>query len=79
MATPISIVPEWYLLSFYAILRSIPNKIMGVIAMLGAILILMALPILDLGRIRGAQHRPLLRLTLVTLAGSFIILLVLGG
>jgi ubiquinol-cytochrome c reductase cytochrome b subunit len=79
MSTPLSIVPEWYLLSFYAILRSIPNKIFGVIGMLGAILVLMALPILDLGRFRGAQHRPFLKATLITLAGSFIILLVLGG
>jgi Cytochrome b(C-terminal)/b6/petD len=47
--------------------------------MLGAILILMLMPILDLGRTRGVEHRPLTRFFLVTLAGSFIILLVLGG
>jgi len=47
--------------------------------MLGAILVLMILPLLDLGRIRGSQHRPFLRVLLITLSGSFIILLVLGG
>jgi ubiquinol-cytochrome c reductase cytochrome b subunit len=49
MQTPPAIVPEWYLLPFYAILRSIPNKLLGVIAMLAAILIIMLLPISDLG------------------------------
>jgi len=39
MVTPVHIVPEWYFLPFYAILRSIPDKLFGVIAMLGAILI----------------------------------------
>ena len=78
MSTPTSIVPEWYLLSFYAILRSIPQKLFGVIAMLGAILVLMLLPLLDLGRLRGVQHRPLLRTILVGLLGSFLILLILG-
>ena len=41
MQTPASIVPEWYLLPFYAILRSIPNKLLGVIAMFGSLLILL--------------------------------------
>ncbi|OIW22086.1 transmembrane di-heme cytochrome [Coniochaeta ligniaria NRRL 30616] len=50
MQTPPAIVPEWYLLPFYAILRSIPNKLLGVIAMLMAILIILILPITDLGR-----------------------------
>jgi ubiquinol-cytochrome c reductase cytochrome b subunit len=59
MQTPPAIVPEWYLLPFYAILRSIPNKLLGVIAMLSAILIILALPVVDLGRSRGLQFRPL--------------------
>ena len=42
MKTPSAIVPEWYLLSFYAILRSIPNKLLGVIAMFSAILMLIS-------------------------------------
>jgi len=59
MVTPAHIVPEWYLLPFYAILRSIPDKLMGVIAMLSAILILAALPWLDTSKIRSAVFRPL--------------------
>ena len=62
MSTPSSIVPEWYLLPFYAILRSIPNKLLGVLAMFGSLLILLVLPITDLSRIRGSQFRPLMKL-----------------
>jgi len=61
MVTPAHIVPEWYLLPFYAILRSVPDKLMGVIAMLSAILILAALPWLDTSKIRSAVFRPLYR------------------
>src|SRR5438105_2060915 len=50
MVTPLSIQPEWYLLFAYAILRSIPNKLLGVIAMLASILILLLMPILDTSR-----------------------------
>lgn len=59
MSTPASIVPEWYLLPFYAILRSIPNKLLGVIAMFAALLIFLIMPIADTSRIRGNQFRPL--------------------
>ena len=48
MQTPAAIVPEWYLLPFYAILRSIPNKLLGVIAMFSAIFIIISLSFLDL-------------------------------
>ena len=50
MQTPAAIVPEWYLLPFYAILRSIPNKLLGVIAMFAALLALLVLPFSDLGQ-----------------------------
>ncbi|RYE15396.1 MAG: hypothetical protein EOP34_03390 [Rickettsiales bacterium] len=60
-------------------LRSVPNKLLGVIAMLASLLILLAMPILDLGRFRGVQHRPVTRFILVTLAVSFVILLQLGA
>jgi ubiquinol-cytochrome c reductase cytochrome b subunit len=50
MQTPAAIVPEWYLLPFYAILRSIPNKLLGVIAMFSAILIILILPLTDLSK-----------------------------
>jgi ubiquinol-cytochrome c reductase cytochrome b/c1 subunit len=59
LVTPAHIVPEWYLLPFYAILRSVPDKLMGVIAMLSAILILAALPWLDTSKVRSAVFRPL--------------------
>ena len=61
LVTPAHIVPEWYLLPFYAILRSVPDKLMGVIAMLSAIFILAALPWLDTSKVRSAVFRPLYR------------------
>jgi quinol-cytochrome oxidoreductase complex cytochrome b subunit len=57
LVTPPHIVPEWYLLPFYAILRSIPDKLGGVVALLAAILVLAFVPILLEGDIRGLQHR----------------------
>jgi ubiquinol-cytochrome c reductase cytochrome b/c1 subunit len=59
--TPAEIVPEWYYLPFYAILRSIPNKLLGVIALFGSIGILAFLPWLDTSRVRSARYRPLFR------------------
>src|SRR6201995_5598739 len=57
--TPAHIVPEWYSLPFYAILRSIPNKLAGVIAMFSAIIVLVFLPWLDSARTRQCKYRPL--------------------
>ena len=79
MQTPSSIVPEWYLLPFYTILRSIPNKLIGVIGMLGAILILLAMPVLDTGRVRGSQFRPLMRVAFWVLVADFFLLMHLGA
>jgi len=59
MVTPAHIVPEWYFLPFYAILRAIPNKLLGVVAMVAAILILFALPWLDKSKVRAATFRPI--------------------
>ncbi len=59
--TPTHIVPEWYYLPFYAILRAIPNKLLGVIALFGSIGILAFLPWLDTSRVRSANYRPLFR------------------
>nr|AGH24450.1 apocytochrome b [Reclinomonas americana ATCC 50284] len=61
LVTPPHIVPEWYFLPFYAILRSIPNKLLGVVAMLVSILILIALPFLNTSEIRSSQFRPIHR------------------
>jgi len=59
LVTPTHIVPEWYFLPFYAILRAIPNKIGGVAAMLGAILILFVIPFIDRSPIRTPRVRPI--------------------
>ena len=59
LATPPHIVPEWYLLPYYAILRAIPDKLGGVIAMVAAIAILFVVPWLDTSRIRSAKFRPI--------------------
>jgi ubiquinol-cytochrome c reductase cytochrome b subunit len=60
--TPAHIVPEWYFLPFYAILRAIPDKLGGVIAMFGSIAILAFLPWLDTSRVRSAAYRPLYKI-----------------
>jgi len=79
MQTPPAIVPEWYLLPFYAILRSIPNKLLGVIAMFFAILILLAMPFTDLSKSRGIQFSPLSKITFYIFVGNFLILMQLGA
>ena len=65
LQTPPHIVPEWYFLPFYAILRAIPNKLLGVIAMFGSILIMFVLPWLDTSRIRSATFRPVYKWLLI--------------
>jgi quinol-cytochrome oxidoreductase complex cytochrome b subunit len=59
MVTPSEIVPEWYFLPFYAILRSIPNKLAGVLCMFSAIIILFFLPWIDSSKVRSAKFRPI--------------------
>ncbi len=59
MVTPAHIVPEWYYLPFYAILRSVPDKLGGVLLMFGAILIMFALPWLDTSKVRSCKFRPI--------------------
>ena len=61
LVTPAHIVPEWYLLPFYAILRAVPDKLGGVTLMFGAIFILFLLPWLDTSKVRSARYRPLFR------------------
>ena len=61
LVTPPHIVPEWYFLPYYAILRAIPNKLIGVLAMFGSILVLFILPWLDTARVRSARFRPTFR------------------
>ena len=61
LVTPAHIVPEWYLLPFYAILRAVPDKLGGVILMFGAIGVLFILPWLDTSKVRSMRYRPLAR------------------
>jgi len=79
MQTPPAIVPEWYLLPFYAILRSIPNKLLGVIAMFAAIVILLVMPFTDLSRSRGIQFRPISKIAFYIFIVNFVILMQLGA
>jgi ubiquinol-cytochrome c reductase cytochrome b subunit len=79
MQTPPAIVPEWYLLPFYAILRSIPNKLLGVIAMFSAILILLIMPFSDLSRSRGIQFKPFSKIIFYAFMANFLVLMQLGA
>ena len=61
LVTPAHIVPEWYMLPFYAILRAIPDKFGGVVAMFGSIGVLFILPWLDTSKVRSMRYRPTMR------------------
>lgn len=74
LVTPPHIVPEWYFLPFYAILRSIPDKLSGVIAMFSAIIILFILPFLDKHPVRSAKFRPYYRIAFWVLILDCLIL-----
>src|ERR1043166_9427467 len=62
LATPPHIVPEWYFLPFYAILRAVPNKLGGVVLMFSSILVLFVLPWLDRSPVRSGRFRPMFRI-----------------
>ena len=74
LVTPAHIVPKWYFLPFYAILRSIPDKLGGVVAMVGAILILMLLPIINTSEIRSSKFRPIYSIAYWFIVADFLIL-----
>jgi len=74
MVTPSHIVPEWYFLPFYAVLRSIPDKLGGVAAMGGALVVLFTIPFINTSEIRGPQFRPLFRIAFWLLVVDFLIL-----
>jgi ubiquinol-cytochrome c reductase cytochrome b subunit len=78
LVTPAHIVPEWYFLPFYAILRSIPNKLGGVLAMVGAIILLALLPFLTQSNIRSGKFRFLYKYAFWSLFGDFLLLGWLG-
>ena len=69
LVTPSHIVPEWYFLPFYAILRAVPDKLFGLILMIGAIVVLFVLPWLDTHKVRSMRFRPIAR-------GFFILFIV---
>ena len=79
MVTPAHIVPEWYFLPFYAILRSIPHKLGGVIAMFAALLVLLLLPYLNTSEVRSSSFRPLHRQFFWLLVLDYFILGWIGG
>ena len=79
MVTPAHIVPEWYFLPFYAILRSIPHKLGGVIAMVFAIIILALLPWLHSTEVRSSRFRPIYRIFYYTIIICCLILGWIGG
>nr|YP_010567841.1 cytochrome b [Noturus leptacanthus]UZC55482.1 cytochrome b [Noturus leptacanthus]UZC55495.1 cytochrome b [Noturus leptacanthus]UZC55508.1 cytochrome b [Noturus leptacanthus] len=79
LVTPPHIKPEWYFLFAYAILRSIPNKLGGVLALLFSIMVLMVVPLLHTSKQQGLAFRPLSQLLFWTLAADVAILTWIGG
>ena len=79
MVTPNHIVPEWYLLPFYAILRSVPDKLLGVIAMFASIFVLVILPWLDPSKVKSAIFRPLYKQFYWFLVADVLILGYMGA
>nr|ABF02203.1 cytochrome b [Philypnodon grandiceps] len=79
LVTPPHIKPEWYFLFAYAILRSIPNKLGGVLALLASILVLMLIPFLHTSKQRGLTFRPLSQIIFWTLIANVLILTWIGG
>jgi ubiquinol-cytochrome c reductase cytochrome b subunit len=79
MVTPTHIVPEWYLLPFYAILRAVPDKLGGVIVMFASLFILMFLPWLDTSKVRSAIFRPLYKVFFWVLVIDVIVLGYMGA
>jgi ubiquinol-cytochrome c reductase cytochrome b subunit len=79
LQTPAHIVPEWYFLPFYAILRAIPDKLGGVLFMFGAIAVLFVLPWLDRSPVRSGRFRPLFKVFFWLLLADCVLLGYLGG
>ncbi len=78
MSTPEHIVPEWYFLFAYAILRSIPNKLMGVLALFASLLVLLILPLINTSAVRSSLYRPLFQRFFWFLVADFFLLSYLG-
>ena len=78
LKTPAHVVPEWYFLPFYAILRSIPHKAGGIAAMGGSIIVLFLLPFIYSSEIRNTTYRPLFKFFYWIFVTDFIMLMWLG-
>jgi len=79
LVTPAHIQPEWYFLFAYAILRSIPNKLLGVLALFASLLVLLVLPHIEFSQIRSKQFRPISKLLFWFFVADFVILTYIGG
>nr|QWS05608.1 cytochrome b [Melanocharis nigra] len=79
LATPPHIKPEWYFLFAYAILRSIPNKLGGVLALAASVLVLFLLPLLHKSKQRSMTFRPLSQILFWTLVTNFLVLTWVGS
>lgn len=79
LVTPEHIVPEWYYLPFYAILRAVPDKLLGVVAMFGSIMVWFVLPWLDTSKVRSATYRPIFKQLFWLLMVDFFILGIVGA
>jgi ubiquinol-cytochrome c reductase cytochrome b subunit len=79
LVTPAHIVPEWYFLPFYAILRAIPSKLGGVVAMFGSLLVLFLLPWLDKSETKSGFYRPIFKAVFLAFIFNFALLGYLGA
>ena len=79
LSTPAHIVPEWYFLPFYAILRAVPNKLGGVVLMFASIFVLFVLPWLDRSPVRSARFRPIFKIFFWILVVDCVVLGVVGA
>ncbi|WP_159999963.1 cytochrome b/b6 [Roseomonas sp. 18066] len=79
LSTPAHIVPEWYFLPFYAVLRAVPNKLGGVLMMFGAIAVLFVLPWLDRSPVRSMRFRPIAKWAFLLWTVNFFVLMWAGG
>ena len=79
LVTPEHIVPEWYFLPFYAILRAVPDKLLGVVAMVSSIGLLAAMPLLDRSPVRSCVFRPVWKWLTLALVVDFFVLMWVGS